>query len=290
MPDVFDDTMSFLRMLEKEKEDGVVRNIIQAEFWQNLKYPSFSADSSFVTLPVIVYFDDYEPNDPLGSHTGLSKYGAVYLSVPCLPISMQSKLENIFLFLLFNSLDRNTVDLKIIFSRVVSELNFLEKEGITINLSNGLEKKLFFKLVVVTGDNLGLQTLFDSFESFSANYFCRFCFLPKSLINTVFTEDDCELRDESNYDKHGVKQPCIFHEVGDFHVTKNVVVDNMHDWLEGIVRYDLGKILHHFIFEKKFFTLTVLMNGFRDSTMENTRNETRPLIAFLLRIIKINKL
>lgn len=165
---------------------------------------------------------------------------------------------NYFLLLLFNSLDRNTVDLKIIFSRVVSELNFLEKEGITINLSNGLEKKLFFKLVVVTGDNLGLQTLFGFFESFSANYFCRFCFLPKSLINTVFTEDDCELRDESNYDKHGVKQPCIFHEVGDFHVTKNVVVDNMHDWLEGIVRYDLSKILHHFIFENKYFTLTVL--------------------------------
>lgn len=70
----------------------------------------------------------------------------------------------------------------------------------------------------------------------------------------------------SNYDKLGVKQPCVFHEVGDFYITKNVVVDNMHDWLEGIVRYDIGKILHHLIFENKFFTITVLnerLQGFK---------------------------
>lgn len=282
LPDVFDNTMSFLRMLEKEMEDGVVRNIIQAEFWQNLKYPPFSTENSFVTFPLIVYFDDYEPNNPLGSHAGFSKCGAVYLSIPCLPIYMQSKLENIFLFLLFNTLDRNKIDLKIIFSRVISELNFLENEGISISLANGLEKKILFKLVVVTGDNLGLQTLFGFFESFSANFFCRFCFVPKSLINTIFTEDNCELRDASNYDKHGVKRPCVFHEVGDFHVTKNVVVDNMHDWLEGIVRYDLSKILNYFIYEKRFFTITLLnerLQGFKYGKHEK-RSAPPNIISF----------
>jgi len=100
LPDVFDDTMSFLRMLETEMKDCVVRNIIQAEFWQNLKYPPYSTVDSSLVLPLIVYFDDYEPNNPLGSHAGFSKCGAVYLSVPCLPIYMQSKLDNVFLFLI----------------------------------------------------------------------------------------------------------------------------------------------------------------------------------------------
>ena len=66
------------------------------------------------------------------------------------------------------------------------------------------------------------------------------------------------MRDVSNYDKHGVKQPCVFLKVGDFHFMKNSVADIMHDWSEGIIGYDLGKIIHHFIYVEKFFTLIVL--------------------------------
>ena len=49
-----------------------------------------------IVLPLICAFDDYENNNPLGSHKGVSKCGATYLSCPALHPDLQSKLENIF--------------------------------------------------------------------------------------------------------------------------------------------------------------------------------------------------
>jgi len=36
LPGIFHAMMSFLKILEKEMKDGLIRNIIQAEFWQKL--------------------------------------------------------------------------------------------------------------------------------------------------------------------------------------------------------------------------------------------------------------
>jgi len=51
-------------------------------------YSSCSANSSTVRFPLILHFDDYEPNNPLGSHAGRGKCGAVHLWIPCLPVYM----------------------------------------------------------------------------------------------------------------------------------------------------------------------------------------------------------
>ena len=60
-----------------------------------------------IIIPYFWYFDDYETNNPLGTHAGIKKLGAVYISfTPCLSPEFSSSLNNIFLALLFNSLDR----------------------------------------------------------------------------------------------------------------------------------------------------------------------------------------
>ena len=173
------------------------------------------------------------------------------MRVACLPPSMASKLENIFLFSLLNTLDRNTFQLKIIFIPIIEELKFLETEGITVNISNR-SIKIFFKLVVILGDNLGLHTLLGLVESFSANYCCRFCLTLKEDMYLIVREEECILRTIENYEialstigdsvsSFGVKEECIFHELPNFHMTKNPSVDILHDWLEGIVKNDLAK-------------------------------------------------
>jgi len=53
-----------------------------------------------------MFFDDYEESgNVLGSHSGVHKLGAVYVSTPCLPPNRSTTLSNIFLALLFHSSD-----------------------------------------------------------------------------------------------------------------------------------------------------------------------------------------
>lgn len=139
---------------------------------------------------MILFFDDFETNDPLGSYEGLSKFGAVYLAMSCLPPELQSELDNIFLFLRFNSLDRKEFENASMFLRGIAELNTLSAEGITINYEHGTTK-IYFSVQLIIGDNLGMHTILGFCGSFRANYFGRFCTINLKQINRVVDEGQC---------------------------------------------------------------------------------------------------
>jgi len=54
----------------------------------------------------------------------------------CLPPELDSKLENIFLFILFNTSDRKTFINELIFHKVIDKLRLLQQQAIEIN-NNG---------------------------------------------------------------------------------------------------------------------------------------------------------
>lgn len=56
---------------------------------------------------------------------------------------------------------------------------------------------------------------------------------------------------------YGIKEECIWHELPNFPVTKTVYNDLMHDFLEGILRYDMAEIINCLI-KKKYFSLEQL--------------------------------
>ena len=258
MPSVFQETEKYINFLFLGNE--IISNIIQSPHW---KKKLARHDPSKKVYPLLLYFDDYENNNPLGSHKGISKCGAVYLSIPCLPPEFQAKIENIFLFILFNSLDRTSFTNSIVFQKTFEELKFLQNTGITLNLPTG-KQTLYFDLALIIGDNLGLHSIFGFTESFRANKFCRFCLTQSKKINSILKESDCILRNIENYDsllalndvtKSGIKSNCVFNEIPGFHVTENPAVDVMHDFLEGVCRYDVALLLHYFIYVRKYFTL-----------------------------------
>ncbi|GFS56753.1 uncharacterized protein LOC106175700 [Trichonephila inaurata madagascariensis] len=88
----------------------------------------------------------------------------------------------------------------------------------------------------------------------------------------MFKEDNSLLRHKVGHDAHvrdvidqnittamcGVKSDCPFNELGYWHVTNNLVVDVMHDLLEGWCATETHLILHQYIFKGKFLTLSVL--------------------------------
>lgn len=52
-------------------------------------------------MPLFMFFDDYNSGNVLGSHSGIHKLGAVYVSTPCLPPYHSTTLSNIFLGLIY---------------------------------------------------------------------------------------------------------------------------------------------------------------------------------------------
>jgi len=54
-----------------------------------------------IVLPIFLFFDDYEVGNALGSHSGIHKLGAEYISIPCIHPHRQSSLNTTFLALCF---------------------------------------------------------------------------------------------------------------------------------------------------------------------------------------------
>ena len=85
LPGVLDETIEYLNKLTTNS--NVIVNIVQGTFLKNTVFVT----PEKITLFIIKYFDDYENNNPLGSHKGISKCGASYIMIPCLPPVYQAK-------------------------------------------------------------------------------------------------------------------------------------------------------------------------------------------------------
>ena len=59
----------------------------------------------------------------------------------------------------------------------------------------------------------------------------------------------------------------ILHDINNFHMSRNIAVDVMHDFREGVCRYDIGFLLNNFIYEKQLFTLEILNLNVLTSSM-----------------------
>lgn len=256
MPGVYEKMSEFREKVLSDKTTGIKYNIMQGDLWQQ-KLQKFAQKNTF---PLVIYFDEFETNNPLGSHAGVYKQGAVYFSIPSFPPEYTSRLENIFLALLFHSEDRVKFGNHSVFQILLDELNFLENWGINISINENTEKLVYFSVAVIIGDNLGLHSLFGLVESFSATYYCRFCKSSKNDMKVTFTENESLVRKVEEYDSfvrnksYGVKEQCVFHNLTDFHIYRNLTCDIMHDLPEGVHRYSMAFIIKNFI-SKGFFTL-----------------------------------
>lgn len=262
LPNVTRDVVNYVHSLNKSS-DGPISNFVQSKLWK--WHLSLCADpNSILQLPIFLYFDDFEPLNALGSHSGAYKIGASYMGLPFLPDDIVSKLKYILPLALFFSEDRKTFGNEIIFAPIIKQLNFLYSDGITVDHSN-LER-IKFKTVLILGDNLGLNGILGFVESFVANFYCRFCRNIKHVMHKQVKEDVAALRNELNYSQDvatknpsatGIKEECVFHSMCDFHVTKNYSVDLLHDFLEGDLHFDLCNIISSLI-KKGCFTLDEL--------------------------------
>lgn len=260
---MFEIILNYISYL-KTTESELISSFIQSQLWKE----KLRINQNKIILPLFLYFDDFEVNNPLGSHAGSQKLGAVYVSLSCLPPELSSSLNNIFLASLFKSDDKKYYGNRIIFYNLITELNYLEETGITITIKN-VSHQIYFSLGLILGDNLGLHSILGFSENFIARYPCRFCKCSKTECHSQLKQNDNCLRNLNNYNADvitndssltGIKEMCTWNDVHSFSVVNNFSVDIMHDLLEGVFKYDLALILNHLIYYSKYISLENLNN------------------------------
>lgn len=75
-------------------------------------------------------------------------------------------------------------------------------------------------------------------------------------------ESELSVRNKQNYESDlavqnfsltGINEVCIFYQIPNFHITKNIVCDFMHDIPEGVSRYNMVLIFSGLMKYKYFF-------------------------------------
>lgn len=238
-------------------------NIVHGQNWQSKK---FTQSEHELNLPLILYFDDFEVNNPLGSHVGIQKLGGVYLGLPFLPPYWVSQLNNIMMLAVFHASDRRNFGNRAIFQPIIKKLNHLSKNGITVS-NEYFQGVVKFHIAGITGDNLGLNGILGFVESFISNSCCRVCSVEKSQLVKMHTLDTNLLRNMDSYKrdlesnnckKTGIKEKCVWFDMDGFSLFDTVSVDILHDYLEGCCRYVISYLVNYVVKVKKFVSLQVL--------------------------------
>lgn len=157
-----------------------------------------------------------------------------------------------------NTRDYKYLNNRKIFSNIKNQLKTLEKNGIIFTI-DGQETTIYFSLLGIIGDNLGLHEILGFTMNFK-DAKARNCLSNKGIRVKQCKENIKSIRTKATYNKHsklqsnGIKETCIFNDLLSYHAIDNMTVDIMHDFYEGICRYVMGKVLKNLI-KNKYFTL-----------------------------------
>ncbi|XP_055585933.1 uncharacterized protein LOC129738704 [Uranotaenia lowii] len=250
-------TLENTNQLIKSKRN---ENFVNGSVWKNV----LNEYGDHIVLPIFVYGDEFEINDPQSSHSGRHNVCGIYYSFPTIPEHFLSRLNHIFVAGMLKKTDIKDVGINRLLSELIGVFREIELKGIEFNL-DGRTVNVKFVLSLVQGDNLGIHQMLMLASGFNANFYCRFCRRPKQLMQTDTSEHSEYFRNVRDYEENlklnklsdtGIAGNSVFNGLPNFHVIVNKSVDAMHDlFSSGICKHGLTEILDHCIYIKKYITL-----------------------------------
>lgn len=272
---------SLIQILGKENIRDQV--LIQAQEQSSPQYYKSYCDgtvykeSSFFSedgrIALVLYIDEVEICNPLGTSRKKHKITAVYWVFGNIPHMSRSTLNSVYLALLCKSVDIKRFGYDEVLAPLIKDLAILERDGVYISpVGQNVKGSVF----CVVADNLGAHSISGLVESFSGPYICRFCLGHRSEYQTkevrlsgfpACTKDKhashlLTMKENSTLTHcFGVKKACPLTEhLSHFHCVTGYPPDILHDIFEGIVPLELGTCLRIFI-NNKYFTLIELNNA-----------------------------
>lgn len=285
---LLDDTLEHIQKLENTPSN-VIFNIVQGIEWKRKReiYPEK------LLIPYFLYHDDFETGNALSSRAGKQALAAFYYSFPCLPNNL-SNLDTTFVAMLLKADNLKQLGNRICLQRLIDVVKTLEIDGIVFK-KDCQEVTVHFIMVLILGDNLGLNLILGFARSFSHILFCRFCKVMKCNIHTN-RNNAAEIRTIINYNQDikrtyketGIFQNSPLNSIPSFHVVLNYSVDAMHDLFEGVVKFGLVLSLKYFVYEKKYFTLETLNRRIQHFDYGPININSRPAIIKMKHIMNKN--
>ncbi|KAE8739116.1 hypothetical protein FOCC_FOCC015392 [Frankliniella occidentalis] len=229
------------------------------------------------TLRLVLYIDDFECANPIGSKAGPHKITAVYLLIQNLPPEENARLRSIHLLAYAYRDDLPLDDLvDVLLEPFFDELKSLETEaGVTIQV----DKKDFTlraTLIALAADTLGAHEVLGLFSS-SAGHFCSHCMISRPELHQDIMAIG-EMRSKETHLEHlreietndplfvqqeyGVKRYSLLVHESKFTPFPDIFVkDGMHDILKGIAPMELKLSLREYCAKKKHFSVDFLNNA-----------------------------
>lgn len=210
-------------------------------------------------LSLILYVDDIELANPLGTARKIHKLFAVYWLLANIPSQYRSNLHVIQLALLCKVPDLQKCGYESVLSPLLKDFSTLEQDGIFIET---LGQCVRGTVLCVAADNLAAHGLAGFEQSFRGPYACRFCCCTVDEIqSTEVSEGEFSVRTKACHDLHvqnvvqgknashlGVKGSCVLRNtLQHFHPITGFPPDILHDLFEGIVPVELALCISEMI-------------------------------------------
>lgn len=217
-------------------------------------------------LSLILYVDDIELANPLGTARKVHKLCAVYWLLANVPSIYRSSLHVIHLGLLCKVPDLQSCGFESVLSPLLKDLHTLEQDGIFIEPVGQCVKGT---VMCVAADNLAAHGLAGFVQCFRTHYVCRFCCCTADQIQSrEVSEGEFSMRTRACHDLHvqnvvqgenashlGVKGECALSKtLQHFHPVSGFPPDIPHNLFDGIVPVELALCISEMI-RLKYFTL-----------------------------------
>ncbi|XP_058839220.1 uncharacterized protein LOC131694748 [Topomyia yanbarensis] len=254
---VYEKTIRNMRLLTTSVKNS---NFINGSVYRKVQ----EKDPGRLLIPLFLYGDEFEVNDPLSSHNKRHSLFAMYYSFPTIPERYAAKLSNIFVAGVIRKIDFSGHDIDMFMIYIIDKMKAIEQNGILITTGN-TNVKVHFALMLIQGDNLGIHQMLKFSGSFSANFYCRFCKRSKDQLSKDLIEYETYLRNKDNYhtdvqlkqSDSGLTGYSLFNTLPSYSVVENLYCDSMHDlYSSGVCMYGFTEIISYIVHERKFCTIS----------------------------------
>lgn len=268
---------SLHEVLKKKEIQDLLTSSNEADSSSESQYKSFQDGTHFKNntllsennpaISLILYVDDFEVCNPLGTSRKKHKITAVYWVLANVPPLLRSSLTSIYLAILCKADDIKKFGYSAVFEPMLKDLASLEEEGLYIP---SLDIRVKGTVYCVVADNLGAHSIGGFVESFSSTHVCRFCLGERSQFQVsevrtgafkprTIQEHKAHVQTAQGHNHcYGVKRQCPLTErLKHFDVLSGYPPDLLHDLFEGIVPFELALCLNALI-KKKYFALDEL--------------------------------